>query len=258
MIAQFLSEFIQSAAAAFAVWRLTRLRLTRLRLTRRFPALIVFLVFFAVSATVFAVVDYTTSLYYWLFIFYTPLQSILSIIAVRELFGLIFEDYPGIQTIGRWAMYAGIVLSVVSSLVIAVAFSQGGTGSNKRLFYTEVVQRYVVFGTAVVIATILVILSRYPLRPGKNTWYSILCFSAFFISEAARLLIDSLAFLLHIPAVDYTENVLTTVIFVVWASLLVPEPAPKLSRIHFSVTGEKHLTDQLESLNRLLGRAGER
>jgi hypothetical protein len=218
-----------------------------------------FLAFLALSEGVFAVVPDSSVLYFRMYVAYLPLQNILSIVAVRELFALVFDDYPGIQTIGRWAMYTGVVLSIASSVLIARIFWRGGVGNRAvRLFYLEVAQRSVVFSLAVVIATILFVLSRYPLRIDRNTYFSSLFFSSLFLSDAVRLLIDSLTPGLYNRFVDGGEGVIIAALLSVWAGLLGPEPSPVVSRIHFSVLGEKRLMEQLDSLNEFLGRAGRR
>ena len=103
-------------------------------------------------------------------------------------------------------MYAGILLSVASSAAIAGIFWRGGAGKRDSfLFYLEVVQRSVVFSLALVIVTILFVLSRYPLHLGRNTYFSSLFFSLLFLSDAVRLLIDSLSLGLYNLYVDWSE-----------------------------------------------------
>jgi hypothetical protein len=245
---------IESAAATFAVGRLIHLRLTH-----RFPALFAFLCFLALSTGLFALVSPSGAAYFWMYIAYLPLQNVLSIVAVRELFALVFDDYPGIQTIGRWAMYAGIVLSAVASAAIAGIFWRGGAGNRDSfLFYLEVVQRSVVFGLALVIITILFVLSRYPLHLNQNAYFSSLFFSLLFLSDAARLLIDSLAPRLYNLYVDWTECIVVAALLSVWTHLLRPERAAGPSRVTVSTPGETHLLAQLESLNEFLDSAGRR
>lgn len=251
---QFATLTIESAAATFAVGRLIYLRLTH-----RFPALFAFLTLLALSAGLFAVTPTGSPLYFWTYVAYLPLRSVLSVLAVRELFALVFEDYPGIQTIGRWAMYSGIVLSGAASVAITGIFWRGGAGNDDVvLFYLEIVQRSVVFCLAVVIATILFALSRYPLHLDRNAFLSTVFFSFVFLSEAIQLLIDSLTPNLYNRDVDWPECVVSAALLSVWAALLGREPSPRVSRVRFSILGEKRLMEQLESLNVFLGRAGRR
>jgi hypothetical protein len=234
-------------------------RLVHLRLTRRFPALLGFLALLALSTGLFAFISDLTSTYFWIYVVYLPFRNILSFVAVWELFALVFHDYPGIRTIGRWAMYSGIVLSVVASVAMAGIFWRGGAGNRDSfLFYLEVVQRSVVFSLAVVIATILFTLSRYPLRLDRNSYLSTLFFSFLFLSDAIELLIDSLTPGLYNHFVDGTESSIIAALLSVWAVLLRPEPPADISRVSPSISGEAHLLEQLDSLNAFLDSAGRR
>jgi hypothetical protein len=250
---QFAPQIIESAAATFAVGRLIRLRLTY-----RFPALFGFLSLLALFAALFAVISPRAPVYFWMYVVYLPVQNVLSFVAVRELFALVFDHYPGIQTVGRWATYAGIFLSVAASAAIAGLFWRGGAGGRDSfLFYLEVVQRSVVFSLALVISTIFFVLSRYPLRLSRNTYSSSLFFGLLFLSDAGRLLVDSLSLGLYNRYVDWSEDFVIAAILSAWAVLLQPERAA-VSRAAVSAPGEARLLEQLESLNQFLDSAGRR
>ncbi|HWF11141.1 MAG TPA: hypothetical protein VG297_21880 [Bryobacteraceae bacterium] len=235
-------------------------RLIYLNLARQFPVLLTFLVFLAAIDIGFGLEDQRSALYFWSYIVLEPLECIFGIIAVRELLALTFSDYPGIRTVGRWSMYAGIALSLTLSLLATGFFWSGGAlgRAHSHLYYLEISKRAVVFGLAVVIVTILLCLSRYPLHLGRNTLVSSLCFSALFLSEAARLLLDSLMPKLHNHFVDGVESGFIFFCLIGWAVFLRPESATAAPQIHYSSAGEDDLLRQLNSLNALLARAARR
>jgi hypothetical protein len=187
------------------------------------------------------------------------LENIFSILVVRELLTLMFDNYPGIRTVGRWAMYAGIAISAGASLALTKFFwNTGASGRHKwGLFYLEVTQRSIVFSLVVVIVAILFVLSKYPLHLGRNTYVSCIAFSALFLSEAARLLLDSTTRVLHIDFVDQAESVFIALCLGSWAFMLRPAAAP-VARVAFSTPQEDHLLQQLDSLNQLMSRAAKR
>ena len=111
---------------------------------------------------------------------------------------------------------------------------------------------------AFVIVTILVFLSKYPLHLGRNTLVSSVFFSVMFLSEACRLLIDSLNPDMHIFYVDWAENIFVAVCLVSWAAMLRPETERVPARVTFSTPQEDHLLQQLNSLNQLMARAARR
>lgn len=243
-------ELIQAAAAAAAA-----ARLLYLNLANRFPALITYLMFLAAMDVGLGLQDRASAGYFFSYVALESGKYILIIIAVRELFALTFDNYPGIRTAGRWAMYAGIVLALVISLVAARYFWGGGPGRRSAdLFYFEVSQRSVVFTLAVVVATLLLFLSKYPLHLGRNTLVSGVFFCVLFLSEALRLLIDSLAPKLSNPHTDWPSAVFVAVGMLAWAGMLHrTEPAP--ARVLFSSPREEHLLRQLAALNQIMAHA---
>jgi hypothetical protein len=245
------SEFVQATAATAAAGRLVYLGLER-----RFPALLAYLIFTVVSTVCYSLFSTTSRLYFWIYILLLPLDSIFSIFAVRELLMLTFDNYPGIRTIGRWAMYAGTGLSVAVSLVLTRVFwAVGASGRQKwGLFYFEVAQRSIVFSLAVVIIAIIFVLSKYPLHLGRNTYVSCAFFSALFLSEAIELFVDALTRELFNRYADWTADFVIAFCLVGWAALLRPQTAA-VARVAFADPQEDHLLQQLDSLNQLMSRA---
>lgn len=244
-------ELTQATGAAIVA-----LQLLRLRLASRFAALIGYLVLLATMDSVFSLIDYQSRAYYYAYVVLEPVKSILSIFAVRELFALAFQNYPGIRTAGRWAMYAGIVLAVTIS--VAVTFWADGPHGSLKLFYFEVAQRWVIFTLGVTIVTILWLLSRYPLHLSRNTLVSSAFFSILFLDDATRLLIDSLMPNLHSRLVDTTESIFSGLCLLIWALLLRPEDGAVPARVTFSTVREDHLLQQLSAFNRMITRAARR
>jgi hypothetical protein len=107
----------QAAAAAFA-----GARLLHFGLRRRFPVLFSYLVVSSILYAVSSVLSDKSAAYYYLYIVAQPITWVIASLAVREMFALIFRDYPGLQTAGRYALYGALALSVVISLVIAGSF----------------------------------------------------------------------------------------------------------------------------------------
>jgi hypothetical protein len=249
------TELLQSAAATVAVGRLIQVGPTS-----RVKAVIAYLAFIAVSGIVYGLLSPRSAPYFWFYIVAGPCESVLSILAVRELLALVFDAYPGIETAGRWAMYTGVAIATVASLALAAIFWRGGAAGHplSHLIYFQVWQRSVTFGLAIVIATIVFFLSKYPLHLRRNIQLSSAFFSVLFLSEALRQLIDSLAPQLYNHYVDRSESIFIALCLGSWAVLLRPETGQAPARVKFSTPQEDHLLKQLESLNQLMGRAARR
>lgn len=247
------TDFLQSVAACSAAGRLIYLGLGR-----QFPALFSYAVYIAVLTFAYGVMDRHSKLYFWTYVLIGPLENIFSFLVVRELVALIFKNYPGIRTVGRWAMYAAIALATGTSLALTGFFWHSGPHRVRWGIYNlEVSQRSIVFTLAFVILAILFALSKYPLHLGANTYVSTICFSALFLSETVRLLLDSLAPHFYNHLVDGVEAVFTAGCFASLALLLQPKSAP-VARVAFATPNEEHLLHQLDSLNQLMSRAAKR
>jgi len=184
----------------------------------------------------------------------------LSVLAVRELFALTFQSYPGVRSLTRWVMYGVMGLSLAVSLAITGMFWNGAaTGrAHSHLFYVEVFVRSVVFGLAAVIIGNLLLLSKYPLHLSRNTLVCSAFFSAMFISQACGLLLDSLAPQLYDRYIDSVGEAFVIACLAGWAVMLKPEQAHVPSQIRFATPQEDHLLHQLESLNQLMTRSARR
>jgi hypothetical protein len=235
-------------------------RLISLGLAPRVPALLMWLIAVAAMNFAFGVVDYTSSLYFWLYLAFEPAKCVFGVLAVRELFALVFNEYPGIRSGGRWVMYAAVALS----LVVSVAFTASiwsGTASGRsfsHLYYLETAQRSVVFALALVIVAILVFLSKYPLHLSANTVVSSVCFCTVFLSETLQQLIDTLQPVLRNPVVDVTESAFISLALLAWALMLRPERQQAAAKISFSGPHEDRLLAQLNALNQLMTRSARR
>ncbi len=248
------TEFLQAAAAVSVC-----ARLVYLGLQRQFSALLAYVSFIAVLNFSYGAMHRSSAVYFWTYFAIGPWENIFSILAVRELLSLMFQNYPGIRTVGRWAMYAGIVLSAGTSIAITRFFwHTGASGRHKwGLFYLDIAQRSIVFTLAVVIVAILFCLSKYPLHLGRNIYVTCSFVGALLLSETARLLIDGMTRALYTNFVDWTASVFFAFCLAGCAVMLQPETA-KVTRVAFPTPHEDYLLHQLNSLNDLMVRAARR
>jgi len=249
------TDLIQAVAALTAVSRLICLNLSK-----RFPSLLAYLVFLAAINFGFGLLSVTSAAYFWSYIVVEPLKCTFSILAVRELFALTFHDYPGIRSLSRWVMYAGVALALGISLFLTSFFWSGAASgrAHSHIFYLDATQRSIISTLAVVIVANLVFLSRYPLHLSRSTLVSSTFFSVVFLSEALRILVDSLAPHLFNLYADWAESVFVSVSLLGWAALLKREPERAALQARYSRSQEDHLLLQLNSLNQLMTRAARR
>jgi hypothetical protein len=247
-------EFVQSAAALIAL-----ARLTYLNLTKQFQALAWYLSLVAVSHLLAGALPQQSVTYFWYYVALIPLESIAGFFAVRELIALIFADYPGIRTVGRWALYAGVLFSIGMSLALTRLFLYSGPHPRSKwgLFYIEMAKRSVVFSLVIAIIAIVFVLSKYPLNLGRNTYLACAFFSSMFLIEAAQLLVDSSKRLFFYELADNVAAISIFTCLFAWALLMRTQAAPAL-RVAVPTAYEGRLLHQLESLNSLMIRAARR
>jgi hypothetical protein len=247
-------QLVQSATALIAL-----ARLAYLNLTKQFRALAWYLGLFSVSNLLAGGLSPRSVTYFWYYLAMIPLESAAGIFAVRGLIALIFANYPGIRTVGRWALYAGVVFSVAVSLALNSLFSYSGLHRRQKwgLFYIEAAQRSIILSLAIAIIAIVFVLSKYPLNLGRNTYLCCGFFSAIFLIEAVQLLVDSTQRLLFSEVAETVAAISVSTCLFAWGSLLRAQRAPA-PRIVVPTAHEDKLLQQLESLNSLMIRAARR
>lgn len=244
-------EFLLSAAAAWAAWRLISLGLGQ-----RFRGVLTYVGLFAAIEFAFSILDIRSSLYFLVYFFMRPVLCTCAVVAVRELLAVMFLEYPGIKTVGRWAMYAGILLSAGFSIAITTLIWTVGAAGRKKwaLFYLDIGERSIVMTLVVVILVILFVLSRYPLHLGKNTVATCVFFGVFFLCQSAQLFAASIAPDLFNAAADWVADSSMALCLGGWALTLRPEEAPS-RQAAFSSPAEDGLLRQLDAFNKVLVRA---
>ena len=239
----------QAAAAAFAA-----VRLLHFSLRRYFPVLLSYLLLIVASSLVFSFLSATSGAYYWAYLTYEPVYWVVGSLAVREMFALIFRDYPGLRTAGRWAIYTSIALSVAVFLLIREVPRSGPTRAH-LLLDELILDRWIVFSLAIVIVVLMMFLTRYPLDLDRNAYVASGFFSAMFVADAAVKLIDSLSLHLYTGYVDDGEVVFTSLCFVGWGVMLNAIGTKRPVRAEINNLRETELLHQLDSLNGILSRS---
>ncbi|MDQ1471417.1 MAG: hypothetical protein QOJ99_2897 [Bryobacterales bacterium] len=180
----------------------------------------------------------------------------IAIAVVRELFSTIVEDYPGIQTAARWVLNGAVTVSVVASLIVIIPM-WGAAPDSSHLFYVLELHRSIVFSLAVIIISLLLFLSHYPLRLQQNTYILSYLFSAIVLIDAADALVATMSHFMFSRRIDMAAVVAVGLCFLAWAILMRRE-LPLTRTVTYRTAKEDELLEQLESLNRTLSRVARR
>lgn len=240
----------EAAAAIFAT-----ARLLHYGMWRRFPVLISYLLTVALRASILSLLANTSKPYLWVYLGASPLIWCAAILSVREMFALVFRDYPGLRTVGRWALYVALGVSVAASMLAIRAPWPGESRNARWLFYELTFDRSIHFSLAVIIVILMLFLSRYPLHLDRNTYVASGCFSAMYLAQSVVRLIDSLTPKLSVHSIDYAEVGFTALCFIGWGITLQSSSVPAPIRVPVNKPRETELLQQLESLNGILARS---
>ena len=125
-----------------------------------------------------------------LFLWTEPVVMVFYLLVVLELYRLVLERYKGLYTLGRWAMYAAIAISVTVSVVTLLPkISPSTPEPSKRLFTEIAVERGVDLSLVLFILLIVLFLGRYPVALSRNVVVHTVIYSVFFLSETLVLLL---------------------------------------------------------------------
>ena len=239
---------------------LTALKLFRSELYRRYRFFFVYLVSLVPYDICLLVLDVHSGLYQEFWTVTTPLFWILYVLVVFELCGLILEKHKGIYTLGRWAMYLGIAVAVILSLLSLLPHITPATLQRSRIMgYILATERGVDFSLAIFILLILLFLSRYPVLLSRNVVVHSVVFSLFFLSNTLGLLLYSV-FGLHINGeINLFLMGICSACMVGWLVLLNTKGEEvRLSTLQFGRGDEERILLELDSLNETLLRASHK
>lgn len=240
---------IEAAAAG-----LTIARLLHFRMWRKFPALISYLLVIAIRASLLSLFPDGSPAYLRIYLIGSTLVCGAAALAVYEMFRLVFLDYPGLRTAGRWSVYTALAIALtITSLFLRRPGP--GTPLSHLLFYELVFERSIMFGLALIVIILMIFLSRYPLHLGRNTYVASGFFSALLLAQALVRLVDTLSPLHYARFADYPEVAFTTLCLIGWGTMLRPAQTPEPHRPPADKRREAELLHQLESLNGILSRS---
>ena len=230
-----------------------------MRLVGTYPAFFACFLFESVLLTAATVVGTGSVVYAWIYLLCYPAVWILYCLMVRDLYYQIFSSYPGIAMYGRWTIYASAVIALVAVVVGRAATRDALSAKRTLIVGWEAFGRNLVFGLAILILLLLLILSRYPINLRQNIVVNCLCFSLFLLAEAGTVLAEQLTGMRHTITTNEMNVVLDIACFGAWGYLLSREGQTRVVHVlHPSQAEAERLLLELNSLNSILLRAARK
>jgi hypothetical protein len=183
------------------------------------------------------------------------------VLLVRELYGLVLDKYKGLYTLGRWAMYIAMAVSlIISALSLLPRINPSMAQPSKIMAYVLAADRGIETALAIFIVLLLLFLSRYPVKLSPNVRIHAVIYSIFFLSNTFVVLMRSLFGLRLAAEASIALMAVAAVCVVAWLILLSPAGAEvqiPLGNSH-GAQHEHRLLSQLDALNAALLKVGQR
>jgi hypothetical protein len=176
-------------AAVYAAQIILLLRLRQQELHRRYPFFCLYLAASVAEASVLLLVPRGTDAYAIAYMAFVPLIGLCTVLATLEVYDLVLRDFPGIRTLGRWAVLGGLLAALaVAGLTLAPDLSNPAEAYPvMRSFH--VFQRALYSALLLFVLFISAFLIWFPIPLSRNTVLHTIVFTANFAGKSIALLI---------------------------------------------------------------------
>ena len=239
---------------------LMALKLYRSGLYHRFPIFFAFFLFRIPNSIWPLFLETSSPLYQKVWVLTEPFEFGFYVLMVVELYKLVLEKYKGLYSLGRWALYVSLAISVsISAITLLPRIKPTMPQRSKIMFYVVATERGIQTGLAIFIILILCFLSLFPVRLSRNVRVHALVFSIFFLSSTFVLLMSSLFGMRLLNEVNITLMGVTAASLVAWLTLLRAEEEDSArAPVPIEPEHESRLLAHLDSLNAALLRTSGR
>ena len=239
---------------------LMALKLYRTGLYLRYPIFFAFFIFRIPDSIWPLFLEVSSPLYQKVWVLTEPIEFGFYVLMVLELYKLVLEKYKGLYSLGRWALYLSLAISVsISAISLLPRIKPSLPQSSRIMFYVLATERGIQTGLAIFIILILCFLGLFPVKLSRNVRMQALVFSIFFLSSTFVVLMRSLFGLRLADVVNTVLLAVTAASVVAWLTLLrtAGEDLPH-EPVLYGQEHESRLLAHLDSLNAALLRASNR
>ena len=229
-------------------------------LWRQYPVFFAYFLFRIPNSAWPLLVNDESLTYFWLFLITSPICVVFYVLLVAELYRLILARYRGLDTVGRWAMYAATLVSVLVSIAALLPhFTPTMPQSSKHLGYEFALERGIDFSLVLFILLLLLFLSRFPISLSRNVAVHAAIFSVYFLTAALGLMLRALWGISLSAEVNLFLSCASLVCVAAWIFLLTPAGEAARARVPLLGSGdEERILRELDAVNSALLRASRR
>lgn len=196
----------------------------------------------------------SSNTYFYVFFYCEPLLIFAYVLVVVELYRLVLERYRGLYTLGKWAMYAAVVVSsAISILTLLPTLAPSMPEPSKWLMYEVATERGVFLALVIFILLIVWFLGRYPVPLSRNVVVHTTIYAVFFLTDALVLLWrTALGFKVREEFNVAQTAVLATCALAWWLFLSAPGEEVTVQVPQLRPDTEERILKQLDMLNATL------
>lgn len=189
-----------------------------------------------------------------------PVTWMLYILIVLEMYGLVLQKYPGIASLGRWAIFVGLGIALaITALTLSADFSN--PSEEFPIIRTVLVGgRAIASSLVIFLLLITAFLSRYPVPLSRNVIVYSIVYAVYFLSMTLAILVRNVAGAGTIDAVNLVNSTISVMCVVVWVKYLnrLGEAQTVTLRHRWRPEHAQHLIEQLDSINASLLRTARK
>ncbi len=243
-----LVELFQAVTLAGAA--LTVGRLSHNGLRARYPIFFCYFTFWILNSVWPFFLDASSHAYFWLWVCTEPINWIFYVLIVWELCGLVLEKHPGLVTLGRWAMYSGLAVSVLISFLTLIPSLRSAGPQWQTTRYLLAADRAITLSLVIFLLLMMFLIKNYPVCLSRNVILHATLFTIFFISNTIGAIFQGFFGTPLYTAVDSALMAISALCVLVWLFFLTPEgEQSRVNLPHFAPADEERLLHRLNALN---------
>jgi hypothetical protein len=208
---------------------LTVFRLYTTGLYRRYPFFSLYFAFRVPNSVWPLLLDVRSNRYLHFWVLTEPVVSAFYVLMVFELYRLVLENYKGLYTLGRWAMYSFSAISLsISAVTLLPRIKPTAPQQSRIMGYVIAGERGIDFSLAIFLLLLLLFMALFPVKLSRNVRVHAALYTIFFLSNTLKMLLHSVFGMRQAEYFNTLYAAVSAATVIAWLVLLSPtgEQAP--------------------------------
>lgn len=239
---------------------LTALKLLKTGLYRRYPAFLINLLVPIPCFIAFVLLPSNSHTYFYIWEATQPLAWLFNIGMVFELYRIILARHKGLYSLGRWAMYLGIAISVtISTLALMPQITPQAPQVSHFMPYFIAGDRGIDCSLAIFLLFMMFLLSWYAVPLCRNVVVHAVIYTLFFLSSTLVQILKSVFGMENIDELNAGLTAMSCVCLMAWFFLLTRDgEAVRVKQPWIGPEQEERILSHLDLMNAALLRTARK